>query len=111
MNILLTGATGFVGNALYRELRLRKHRLTCTFRSRMDKMAHQVEYRTCRRIDGIHIDGETCWTKYLRDIDQIVHLAGQAHVLDKPGQKQYRRFFPSTMKAPGIWRPRQPGRG
>ncbi len=93
MNILLTGATGFVGNALYRELRLRKHQMTCTFRNRRGETADQAEFSNCRRIDGVYINGDACWTACLKNIDQIVHLAGQAHVLDKSGQKQYRRFF------------------
>jgi UDP-glucose 4-epimerase len=93
MNILLTGATGFVGKALFPELLSRKYQVTCVFRETVAEKHQQMTFNGCHRFEVENIDGNTRWTPYLTNISQIVHLAGMAHVPGKTGGKECQRFF------------------
>ena len=93
MNILLTGATGFVGYALYRELRFRKLNLACVFRKPLDESRYHTEFKYCRRFVSGDIDANTQWYSCLKDVQQVVHLAGLAHVPEKTGTDGHRQFF------------------
>lgn len=73
MNILVTGATGFVGNALCDYLALRGHRVIPASR-------HQAG-RAGEAVVG-EIDGATDWTVALTGCDAVVHLAARVHVMD-----------------------------
>jgi nucleoside-diphosphate-sugar epimerase len=70
--ILVTGATGFVGQALCEEL---EHR--------------QIPYRPTSRSqrDGFHvsgeIDGNTDWTTGLAGVTTVIHLAARVHVMNE----------------------------
>jgi nucleoside-diphosphate-sugar epimerase len=70
--ILVTGATGFVGQALCEEL---EHR--------------QIPYRPTSRgqRDGFHvsgeIDGNTDWTNGLAGVTTVIHLAARVHVMNE----------------------------
>jgi len=70
--ILVTGATGFVGQALCEEL---EHR--------------QLLYRPTSRgqRDGFHvsgeIDGNTDWTNGLAGVTIVIHLAARVHVMNE----------------------------
>lgn len=78
-NVLLTGATGFVGSALLTQL-LERAEYSVAIASRRENSALA---RQCR----VHILGgfgaETSWHKALNDIDCVVHVAGRAHVFEK----------------------------
>lgn len=80
MNILLTGATGFVGYALYRELRFRNLNLSCVFRKPLDESPYHEKLKYCRRFVSGDIDANTQWHSCLKDVQLVVHLAGLAHV-------------------------------
>jgi nucleoside-diphosphate-sugar epimerase len=70
--ILLTGATGFVGQALCAELGQRR-----------------IPYRPTSRgqRDGFHvsgeIDGNTDWTTGLAEVTTVIHLAARVHVMNE----------------------------
>ena len=70
--ILVTGATGFVGQALCEELDDR-----------------QIPYRPTSRSqrDGFHasgeIDGNTDWTSALAGVATVIHLAARVHVMNE----------------------------
>lgn len=108
MKILLTGATGFVGKALYRELLSREHNLTCAFRKTFDENRFQAEFSKCRNYVVENIDGDTRWSSCLADIDQVVHLAGLAHIPDQLGKSSHRHFFAINHEGTRIWRFKQP---
>lgn len=79
MNILVTGATGFVGQALLRHLRNHTpHRVWAAVR-------HQPkthEYSNCGDCVAVGaISGATDWRLALRDIDVVLHLAARVHVM------------------------------
>jgi nucleoside-diphosphate-sugar epimerase len=95
MNILLTGATGFVGHALYRELRFRQANVTCVFRKHPDGSKRPTaQFGDANQYVVAHIDKTTHWIPCLQNIDQVVHLAGLAHV-NLRGNSPFRdhRFF------------------
>lgn len=64
MNVLVTGASGFVGQALLTRLELAGHRVSAITRSEIGE-----------------INGKTNWRPHLADIDAIVHLAARVHVM------------------------------
>lgn len=97
MTILLTGATGFVGNALLPELLSRDYRVTCVSRETAKKARHRMKING-RQMGAVenaveNIDGNTRWEPFLSDIHQVVHLAGLAHVPGRTGRKEFQRFF------------------
>jgi len=76
MRILVTGATGFIGNRLCQLLISEGHRVRGVSRSG-GGVAAGVDYRVADFADPAAIK------ESLQGIDCIVHLAGRAHVLNK----------------------------
>ena len=64
MNVLVTGASGFVGQALLTRLEMAGHRVSAITRSAIRD-----------------INGKTNWRAHLSGIDAIVHLAARVHVM------------------------------
>ncbi len=62
MNILLTGANGFVGYALYHELRIRQNKLSCVFRRfSEDDEELKAQFNDCDRYLVGDINRNTRW--------------------------------------------------
>ena len=71
--ILLTGATGFVGKALHTELINQGHNVCVAIRTDRYKRNNVV---------GVgDVDGTTDWSKALRDVNTVIHLAARVHVM------------------------------
>lgn len=73
-HILLTGANGFVGQALARTLQQQAVRLSKVGRAKASlasEMQHQLT----------SIDGDTDWSAILTDVDVVIHLAARVHVM------------------------------
>lgn len=64
MKVLVTGASGFVGQALLKRLELAGHGVSAITRSEIGD-----------------IDGNAIWQPHLADIDAIVHLAARVHIM------------------------------
>ena len=77
MRVLLTGATGFIGQALSIELLNQGFNLTVFLRKKNDLFANNVN-----QVVG-NFSNNTDWSQVLEKIDCVVHLAGKAHVIDK----------------------------
>jgi len=88
MNILLTGASGFVGHALLQEAYKRGCKVRPVFRiqSSAQGISDAIVVPT--------LDGETDWTQALQNIDVLIHTAARTHVMHEDvlePLKEYRR--------------------
>jgi len=73
MNILVTGATGFVGEKLLAKLIKEGHHVTAVVRN-PKKLKHSVNSITLPSIDG-----RTSWSSLLKGQQVVIHLAAQTH--------------------------------
>lgn len=78
MRVLLTGASGFVGNVVARRLAAAGHQVIACVRRAPDD--HAGPLRWCAIPD---LAGPIDWTPHLAGVDVVAHLAGVAHVLDR----------------------------
>ncbi len=83
--ILITGATGFVGQALCRSLITKPYQLRALVR-REEQLPEEIE------IVFEQLNGETNWDPVLNGVEIVVHLAGRAHVLNEFANDPYQAF-------------------
>jgi len=77
MNILVTGASGFVGSALCLSLsNSGQHRVVAALRKASDKLPGTVE-----QFEHDDLSGPVDWTQALAGIDVVVHCAARTHVM------------------------------
>ena len=81
--VLITGACGFVGTALCRELRRRGHLLSGTTR---DPARRQSGDGTPLYVIP-DMDGATDWSRAVSGAEVVIHLAARTHVTGEPGIK------------------------
>jgi len=74
MNVLVTGASGFIGRALAAELAARGERVRAAMRQPADVFSRAVEV-----VAVSDLTRPVEWRLLLKDIDTVVHLAGIAH--------------------------------
>jgi nucleoside-diphosphate-sugar epimerase len=77
MQVLVTGATGFVGRALVPMLQKSGHDVAVAVRN-ITSLAHLGNIRVHNVGD---IGPKTGWQEALTGIDAVIHLAGRAHVI------------------------------
>ena len=78
VKILLTGATGFVGNSLTKELLKRGFQVSAALRKKVNTLPELV-----RQYPVGNFDKDIDFSKIFSGIDCVIHLAGKAHVVDK----------------------------
>ncbi|MEN5083898.1 NAD-dependent epimerase/dehydratase family protein [Bosea sp. TWI1241] len=83
--ILLTGASGFVGRHLARDLAARGHLVRCAGRAGLPEGAGIEAVATG------DLAGEIDWRPLLAGVDQVVHAAGLAHADSDLPEERYRR--------------------
>lgn len=93
MKVLLTGGTGFIGQALTQEL-LSKHKVTLATRKPLLFEQNRVKY--CHVGD---ISNNADWRNALTDIDVVVHLAGRAHVVREHSDDPFADFLRANVHA------------
>lgn len=81
--ILVTGATGFVGNTLCQYLLIEGYRVRGAVRRQIDIQPEDSSSNWNRHVDFVNV-GEilpnTDWSHALRDVDSVIHLAARVHV-------------------------------
>jgi len=75
-NILVTGATGFVGQALCQHLLRNGHRVVATYRT------HKTDLN-CDWLQIGDMDGNTDWADKLTGINVVIHLAARVHMMQE----------------------------
>ncbi|MCQ8117942.1 NAD(P)H-binding protein [Methylomonas rosea] len=75
MNILLTGATGFIGNAVLRELLRQGHQVTACCRH-PERLLIDHPKLTLLTLDFAKAGKIECWLPHLQGIDAIVNCVG-----------------------------------
>ena len=75
---LITGGTGFVGDAVLKELSKRGHPVIAPIRN-LDPISNTVSNVEWRTID--EINGKSSWERVLIGVTSIIHCAARAHVL------------------------------
>ena len=71
MNILITGAAGFLGKTLCSRLDVEDHNLRCAVRAQAQS----------ENSIAVGIGPETVWDEALIDISTVIHLAARVHVM------------------------------
>ncbi|MCU7806364.1 MAG: SDR family oxidoreductase [Candidatus Thiodiazotropha sp. (ex Semelilucina semeliformis)] len=85
MNILVTGATGFVGRAIIKKLLSHgSHQITALTRKSSSMLAHGVE-----KIIVDTIDGTTDYKGQLSEFECIIHLAARVHRFKDNHEESY----------------------
>ncbi len=81
MTVLVTGANGFLGRAVIKQLIKREHAVRCAVRSASANCYNDT-------VDVITIGDvnlKTNWDKALQGVDSIIHLVARTHVTHKEG--------------------------
>lgn len=86
MNILVTGATGFVGRSLCQALAKHGHHVSVVTRN-----ANATFLIDCAIICK-DLDGHTDFEDSLKSIEVVIHLAGRAHVLNDQSNNPYQAY-------------------
>ena len=76
MKVLVTGATGFIGQAVVTQLLGQNHQLIATTRSISSAMPTSV-----KQIQISSMSSDNDWSEALQGVSKVVHLAARAHVL------------------------------
>ena len=76
MNILVTGATGFIGPHVCAHLLEQGFDVRASVRRKNERLDRRIE----QRLNG-DLDPNTDWMPTLRGIDAVVHLASRVHVM------------------------------
>ena len=78
-NILVTGATGFIGRYLLQILSQQKFQITAAVRKNLS----QSLSGPIRIVKVGNIDEKTDWQEALQGIDIVIHLAARAHIINE----------------------------
>ena len=85
MNILITGATGFIGQRLIQNLLTDSQHHICV----LSRKSHHHLPPQVKAIQISAINGNTDYDAHLQGIDVIVHLAARVHKMDDTGDASY----------------------
>lgn len=100
MTVLLTGASGFVGGALWRLLKLRGVAVRPVFRSRVSAQKAGCAFDEAVLMQTL--DAATDWTCALEGVDAVVHAAARVHVMHEaavePTEEYYRVNVAGTLQ-------------
>lgn len=90
VNVLVTGANGFIGKSLCASLVSAGHKVRGVVRS--EKSLRQLADGVESVITG-EIGPDTEWREALEGIEAVIHLAARVHIMEKAGAEDYEPFF------------------
>ncbi|MCV6613450.1 MAG: NAD-dependent epimerase/dehydratase family protein [Cellvibrionaceae bacterium] len=91
-HVLLTGANGFVGRALFQALQAAGYCSHCVIRHHWRKQAEQ-DFADAHRRHYLHsLNSMVGWQPWLEGVDAIVHTAALAHVVEPGAADNAERF-------------------
>jgi len=93
MRILLTGASGFIGQHLLRALLAKGHHVVCTARTPRTSSNARLEYI---HADFAHDTQQTTWLARLSGIDAVVNTVG---IFRESGSQTFARLHSETPRA------------
>lgn len=79
MKMLVTGANGFIGKNLCKQLVEKEIKFNATVREK-------ITGNNLKNYFINDVNGETQWSDALKDVDVVIHLAGLAHVTQRPNE-------------------------
>lgn len=79
MNIVVTGATGFIGRHLCAALANTQHQVAIVSRSVLTDLAPNV-----RTLSNVDLEEQVDYETILKDCEVVIHLAGRVHVQGDP---------------------------
>ena len=86
MNILVTGANGFVGNSICLKLIQQNH----VIKASMRQATKSLVGADTMLVEAIKID--TNWTNYLVDIEIVIHTAARVHIMGESAANSLTEF-------------------
>ena len=89
MNILLFGATGFIGSSLVPYLIRQNHSLTVVCRNE-----HHIPFATTIKVNNLFDISR--YSKAISEADVVIYLAGLAHVINKASYKDISSYLESN---------------
>jgi nucleoside-diphosphate-sugar epimerase len=92
VNILITGAGGFVGKDLCSTLTQQNHKVSAVIRD-SNASIHNAQLIVQTLSKSTH------WTEALNNIDVVIHLAGRAHVMKEEADDPYQAYAEINVEA------------
>jgi len=93
-SILITGATGFLGNHLLPTLQQQNFSIKITTRQLLSPISHNIP-----SIQINNIDQTTDWSEALKEVDCVIHLAARAHILKDESIDPKLQFYQTNTAA------------
>jgi len=92
MKILLTGANGFIGRALYHCLLKQNHEVTCVFRKKNQGMVER-QFASSRILFIDNLEENIFCDIESGEIEVVIHLAAMAHMVRTTDFDQHKKFL------------------
>ena len=90
MKILITGASGFLGEKLKQRVKQKGFSLICSYKPK--SFTNKININKNQIFISNNIFKKTDWSKALKKVSCIIHCAGKAHIIDKKKNTSLKMF-------------------